>query len=103
EPGILVAGPGGPRVVVLAAQPVVPDPGRVRHGGVDLGRVRSLVRTVRAVDHGGSPRDCIAGCYATVGPPACQLRATRKLQPPRVSAHDLSAPPGVPTRVRQRA
>ena len=34
------------RVVVLAAQPVVPDPGRVRHGCVDLGLVVGRGRTI---------------------------------------------------------
>jgi hypothetical protein len=31
----LVAGLAVDSVVVFAAQPVVPDPGRIRHGGVD--------------------------------------------------------------------
>jgi hypothetical protein len=33
----LVAGVAVDRVVVLATQPVVPDPGRVRHTAIDLG------------------------------------------------------------------
>ena len=38
----LVAGGPVNRVVVLAAEPVVPDPGRVGDAGVDLGRFRPM-------------------------------------------------------------
>jgi len=49
--GLAVLVPGDPvdLVVVLAAQPVVPDPGRVRHARVDGGAVGG-----RGVGHGGS-------------------------------------------------
>jgi hypothetical protein len=53
---ILVTGGAVHRVVVLAAQPVVPDPGRVRHRGVDLRWCRWLAGCGRAVGHGERPR-----------------------------------------------
>jgi hypothetical protein len=53
---ILVTGGPVHRVVVLAAQPVVPDPGRVRHRGVDLGWCRGLAGRGGAVCHGKHPR-----------------------------------------------
>jgi hypothetical protein len=40
-------------VVVLSAQPVVPDPGRLRHGGVDLGE-RLLLGVRCLISHGRS-------------------------------------------------
>jgi hypothetical protein len=43
---VLIAGLTVDGIVVLAAQPVIPDPGRMRHRGVDPGpgRVRCIVR-----------------------------------------------------------
>jgi len=48
----LVAGRAVDGVVVLSAEPVVPDPGRVRHGRVELGRVPAARG---AVTHGAEP------------------------------------------------
>jgi hypothetical protein len=53
---IVVTGVAVHREVVLAAQPVVPDPRRVRHLGVDLRGLGRLAGTGRAVGHGGPPR-----------------------------------------------
>src|SRR5439155_14279717 len=51
---LVADGPVG-REVVFAAQPVVPDPSRLRHAAVEPGRLLWTARSGRTLSHGAAP------------------------------------------------